>query len=438
MKAPLDNFLSRPRQVTKAVIRLFGYYEKVILALLAVVIVISGTLWYRQFNVDRTGSPNAGGSYVEGIVGSEQEVRQIALRLTKTGFFRFDTSGRLENVLVKGWEANTEKTVYTFTLEEKIDGNEIVTDLDNNIDLFGDASIEKNEQGQIVITLIEPNPNLPLILTQPLFDYGPYRVSKATDKTTIFGRNPKEGALLPYLNKVIVHSYASKEELQQALTKRKLDGAEAEGVTVPPHYELTSFPMARYFAVVFNLNKSPFRELNLRQALAGTGAVPNTPFILTVADQEPNKTMATELIAEWQSRGAQVTLEVKSAVEIQDKIGPSRGFQAMLTGIDYGVELDPTYLWSSTHIRPPGNNLSGIKSAPVDAQLSAIQATVHAGERLSLIEQLHTQIQNEHAAIFVRQEKINFVARNTIAAARPWLALSLADRFRAIADWYIK
>lgn len=438
MKAPLDNFLSRPRQVTNAVVRLFGYYEKVILALLAVVIVISGTVWYRQFALGREGSPNAGGSYVEGIVGDEQEVRQIALRLTKVGFFRFDTDGTMQNVLVESWQANPEKTIYTFTLKPKIDRNEIVTDLENNIDLLGGASVDVNAVGQVVVTLSEPNPSLPLTLTQPLFDYGPYKLSKVTDQTTIFGRNPREGAQLPYLNKVIIHSYASSEELQQALSKRKLDGAGADGLTISSGYELKTFAMPRYFAVVFNLNKSPFREATLRQALVAGANVPSTPFALTVADQEPSVTLARELVDQWTARGAQVTLEVKPMEEVQDKIGPTRAFQALMIGIDYGVDLDPTYLWSSSQIRPPGNNLSGVKSAAVDTQIETIKTTPNASERLPLIEALHAQLQAENVALIVRQEKINFVAKSSLVIPTPWLAQSLPDRFRSIADWYVK
>lgn len=438
MKAPLDNFLLRPHQVTKAVVRLFSHYEKVILAFLAVIIVVSGTYWYRQFTLGRDGSPNAGGSYVEGVVGDEQEMRQIALRLTKVGLFRFDTDGRLENVLVKDWQVNPEKTSYAFTLKDKIDRNEIITDLENNIDLFGSASVEQNDAGQIVMTTTDPSPSLPLVLTQPLFDYGPYKVSKATDQTTIFGRNPKEGALLPYINKVIVHSYPNKGELQQALDKKKLDGAEEVDGTIPSGYELKSYSMERYFAVIFNLNKSPFREVGLRQAIVDSQVVPSTPFTLTVADQEPNKTLATEIIKQWEARGAKVTLEVKPMDEIQDKIGPSRTFQALLSGIDYGTELDPTYLWSSTQIRPPGNNLSGIKSATVDSQIEAIRATLNASERMTLIDGLHDQLQKEYAAVFVRQEKINFVARDTLEIPTPWLARTAADRYRSIADWYVK
>lgn len=438
MKAPLDNFLSRPRRVTGAVARLFSYYEKVILAFLAVIIVVSGTYWYRQFSVGRAGSPNAGGSYVEGIVGDEQELRQIALRLTKVGLFRFDTAGQLKNVLVKDWQVNPEKTSYSFTLNDKVDRNEIVTDLENNIDLFGSAAVEQNDAGQVVVTTSEPNPSLPLLLTQPLFDYGPYKVSKATDQTTIFSRNPKEGAQLPYLNKIIIHSYATTEELQQALTKKKLDGAEATDVTIPSGYSLKNYAMERYFAVIFNLNKSPFREAGLRQAIIDGQAIPPTPFTLTVADQEPNKTLATEVAKQWEARGSKVTLEVKPVDEVQDKVGPSRTFQALMIGIDYGAELDPTYLWSSTQIRPPGNNLSGVKSAAVDSQIEAIKATLNANERLSLIDALHGQVQREYAAVFVRQEQINFVARDSLAITTPWLARTAADRYRSIADWYVR
>jgi ABC-type transport system substrate-binding protein len=420
------------------VVRLFSYYEKVILAFLAVVIVVSGTYWYRQFTVGRDGSPNVGGSYVEGIVGDEQEMRQIALRLTKVGFFRFDTDGRLQNVLVKDWQVNPEKTSYTFTLNDKIDRNEIITDLENNIDLFGSATVDQNEVGQVLIASSEPNSSLPLILTQPLFDYGPYKISKATDQTTIFSRNPKEGAQLPYLNKIIIHSYESTEELQQALTKKKLDGAEVVDGAIPNGYSLKSYAMERYFAVVFNLNKSPFREVALRQAIVDDQAIPATPFTLTVADQEPNKTLATEIVQQWKARGAQVSLELKPTDEIQDKVGPSRTFQALLIGIDYGTELDPTYLWSSTQIRPPGNNLSGIKSATVDAQIDALKATLNASERLNMIDGLHGQLQKEYAAVFVRQEKINFVVKDSHEIPTPWLARTIADRYRSIADWYVK
>lgn len=438
MKAPLDNFLSRPRQVTTTVVRLFGYYEKVILAFLAVVIVVSGTFWYRQFAGDHVGRPNVGGSYVEGIVGDEQEVRQIALRLTKIGFFRFNTDGQLENVLVENWQANPEKTEYIFTLKNDIDRNEILTDLQNNIDLLGSASVEVNSEGQVVIGLAEANPNLPLLLTQPLFEYGPYKVSKATEATTIFSRNPRDGAVLPYVNKVIIHSYPTPDDLQQALSKKKLDGAKAEGVTAPAGYATHDFALSRYFAVVFNLNKSPFREVPLRQALIDGAAVPATPFTLTVADQEPNKTLATDIVRQWTARGAQVTLEVKPTAEIQDKIGPGRMFQALFIGIDYGAELDPTYLWSSTQIRPPGNNLSGVRSATIDNQITAITASVNVRERLAGIEALHAQIQKEYVAVFVRQEKLRLIVQDTIAPAAPWLARTSADRFRSIADWYVK
>ncbi len=438
MKAPLDNFLARPTQVTTHVVRLLGLYEKVILALLAVVIVTSGTFWYRQFSLEHDGGPGAGGSYVEGIIGDDQEVRQLALRLTRVGLFGFDPDGKLENILVKDWEVNAEKTEYTFALKDKVDKNEILTDLQNSSELLGSANVEQDDQGRVVISLTEANPNLPLILAQPLFDYGPYKLSKATDKTTIFSRNPREGAVLPYLNKVIVHTYSDKDQLQQALEKRKLDGAVAEGVTLPHGYTLQSFELPRFYAVIFNLNKSPFREVGLRSALFDDSAVPATPFTLTVADQEPNKTLAAEAAKQWEQRGAKVTLEVKPAAEIQDKIGPSRTFQALLTGIDYGIELDPTYLWASSQIRPPGNNLGGVKSLAVDAQIEAIKATTDLGVRTKSIKALHEQLTSDRVALFVRQETVSFAVKDSIVFRTPWLAQSAADRYRSTADWYIK
>jgi ABC-type transport system substrate-binding protein len=438
MKPTLDNFFRRPKEYATALRRVIGHYEKVILAMLAVVIVISGSIWYRQFASSHDGSPAAGGSYVEGIVGGENEVRQLSLRLTKTGFFAADNDGKLSNVLVRDWRVNAEKTEYTFALNKGVDPEEIVRELQGGLELLGPAAVDTNEAGEVTIKLSEPNPNIPVVLAQPLFDYGPYKLSKMSGQTAIFSRNAREGAVQPYINKVIVHTYPTQEELQQALNKGKIDGAESENLTIPNRYTLRSFELPRFYAVIFNLNKSPFREPELRRALIDGTPAPSTTFVLTAADQEPNKTIAAQLVARWQAQGVPVNLDLRPVAEIQDKVGPSRTFQALLTGIDYGAELDPIYLWHSANVRPPGNNLAGIRHELVDAQIAAVRNTTNIAERLSLIKTLHKTVEVEGAALFVRQETTNFITAEKIVFQTPWLARIPADRLRSIARWYVK
>ncbi|QQG50345.1 MAG: hypothetical protein HZB70_02100 [Candidatus Berkelbacteria bacterium] len=437
MRSSMDNFFARQKRYAARVTQIISHYEKVILALLAVVIVISGTFWYRQF-AQNQGTATAGGSYVEGLVGTERDVQQIATRLTKTGLFTINNDGELENVLVQDWRVNPEKTEYFFKLLKEVSKNEILTELQNSLELLGPASVELTDGDEIAIKTTKANPNIPLLLTQPLFDYGPYKLNKATGKTTIFSRNPREGAVRPYLNKVIVHTYADKALLQQALDKGKVDGAENENLTVPEGYHLQSFELSKYYAVIFNINKSPFRDGAMRRALIDESTVANSPFTLTAADQEPYKGLAEELVKRWQALGAQVTLELKPLDEIQDKAGPSRQFQALLTGIDYGAEMDPTYLWHSSQIRPPGNNFSGINNDGIDVQIDTLRQLTNVAERTAAIKSLHEALQREGVAKFLKQESVSFIAEDTIAVQKPWLAQNASDRYRSIADWYVK
>jgi hypothetical protein len=439
MKIPMKDFLVRFKKYPTVLTRLIVQHEKLILALLAVAIVVSGSIWYRQFVSLNADTPSAGGGYVEGIVGDQTEVQQLALRLTKVGLFAPDNDGELTNLLVRDWEVNAEKTEYVFWLNKGIDAEEIAAYLRASFSLLGSAEVEVVSDDEITISLPEPNPNLPIILAQPLFDYGPYKLSKTSGKTTIFSRNPREGAVKPYLNKIIVHTYPDRDQLQQALNKGKIDGADSENLTPPNRYTLKTFVLPRYYAVVFNVNKSPFREPALRHALTNGIAPPaGSAFTLTTADQEPNITMAQELIARWQGQGVSVSLELKPLLEIQDRVGPSRTFQALLTGIDYGMDLDPNHIWHSSQIRPPGNNLSGVKDEAIDRQIESVQATLNVAERTAMIGDLHQTLQAQGVALFVRQETASFIATEKMVFQTPWLAQIPADRYRSIARWYLR
>ncbi len=437
----LDKISSSIPRLKKNYLKKFGSFigqhEKVILALLAVVIVISGTFWFRQYSGSNGSDPSSGGSYVEGVVGDANAVHQIATRLTKTGLFSYDQDGRLVSQLINGWQVDSTQSQFTFDLKPEIDENEIVSVLDENQSLIGPAEISADSH-KLSVNLANPNPNLPIILAEPLFNYGPYKLGKATQKTTIFTRNPRSGSVKPYLNKIIVQTYANNNLLQQALAKSKVDGAVGSSLTVAKGYSVESIELPRYYAVLFNLNKSPFRDSGLRKSLIEGSPASPSPFTLTVADQEPYKSLATQQVERWQSLGAKVTLEVKPIEEIQEKIEPTRNFQALLTGVDYSNELDPYYLWHSSQVRPPDNNLTGEKSLTVDKILDSVRATTDMGQRKKLIGDLHAQLTSESVALFIQQQADAFILSNQFSYQPPVLPVTLADRYQSIAQWYLK
>lgn len=417
---------------------LISEYEKILLALLSVAIIISGTLWYRQFAAVQTDGPAVGGSFVEGIVGGKKEVSQIANKLTKAGLFNIDQDGKLQNLLVDSWQANADSTDFSFQLKKGVDPNEIVDDLQAESDLLGAVTAD-NDGSQLNLHSAFSDPSLPLLLARPLFNYGPYKMSKMTDKTTIFTRNTRENAAKPYINKIVIHTFANEADLEKAVGKKSLDAAVVNSdIDLPSGYTSQSVKINRYYALLFNLNRSPFRDAGLRTALINHTTPPATPFTLTVSDQEPQKTLAANLVQKWQDAGAKVTLDVKPNDTIINQISPARDFQAMVIGLDYGVDLDPFYVWSSTQLRPPGNNLTGVKSATIDDLLGKIRATLDTKARLGLIDLLHQQISKESVGTIVQQEAVTYVVSDNVRYESPYVAVTPMDRFLAASLWSVK
>lgn len=410
--------------------------EKLLLALLAVVIVVSGGLWYREyFNVD---GPAPGGTYVDGIVGGPDELDMVAAKLTKTGLFSVDQDGEIQNQLIDNWSANADKTKYTFDLKNDINSFEITDGLNQNLELFGPGFVNDDGNGVISVSLSSPNPNLPILLAQPLFDFGPYKLSKKSNTTAIFTRNTNELAPKPYINKIVVHLFPDEESLKEALRKHKIDGAHLNTNELIDGYNQVIYETASYYGVVLNINRSPFRATSYRQKLVNGKPVTKSSAVLTVADEEPLKTIAKDVKKAWEKQGLSVKIDIQPVAKISEEISPSRNFDALLTGISYLPELDPFYLWDSSQIRPPGNNISGIKDDKIDKLISQIEAEFSLAERYQKIDELHKYLESIGVLQLLSPITQQFLVDDNVVVARPYLPLSIRDRWQSITQWYLK
>ena len=426
MKTPSVWPLARP------ILKLVASYEKLLLAILSVVVVISGGFWYRQFS--KVDSTPLGGSYVEGIISNQEEIETLAARLTRTGLFRFNQTGELENQLVKSWQVNAEATEYRFQLIDEVDREQIENDLQTAVDLIGSIEAKLADNGDLVVTSEIANPNLALLLAQPIFNYGPYKVTKTNPKTTIFTRNPTPGAAEGHLNKIVLHSYDSELELKSALEKGKLDGALlGNGQTAPENYRLESLALPRYLGVILNVNKVPFRDRTTRLNLL-TGASPVTSsFTLSVPDVPAHRRLAEALVSDWQAKGHKVSLQAVPAAEFKDKTLAGHDFQAALTGLDYGVEVDPYYLWHSSQVRT--GNIAEYKSQSVDQATTAIRSSTNIAFRYQRLDELHQQLTTEGVLKIVEQEKIDLIISQRFNFRLGWLLHDPEDRFLAVMNW---
>ncbi len=413
------------------------HHEKRLLAVLAIIITISGSLWYRQY-FTHAGGPVAGGTYVEGIIGDSEDLTLAAAKLTKSGLFKIGATGSVENHLVDGWQVNTEKTEYRFDLKRGLVSGEIVAALEENSDLIGPSTVADEGDGVILLTLATANPNLPLLLTQPIFDFGPYKLSKMSSATAIFTRNSSEFALPSYLNKIVVHAFADQAALQEALEKGKVDGAALSHSNPVEGSEIFSYPLPRYYAIMLNINKSPFRDVAYRQKVLNGHPVAAADVVLTVSDEAEYQPYVDQIVNSWTASGLRVTVDRRPIEEITNTIAPTRDFQALLTGVSYWPELDPYYLWHSSQLRPPGNNLPGVKDDVIDTLIVEIEATSSLIERYEKVNQLHARLAELGVAMMLDQVTATIhIAKNVVAVA-PWLPLGERDRWQAIDQWYLK
>lgn len=431
----MDGFL---KAFWQRVAILIAHHEKVLLALLSVVIVISGTFWYRQATRSQNGLPTAGGTYVEGITGGEAEAQLIASKITKAGLFTFDKQGNLQNLLIDGWTVNADKTEYHFHLLGDVSSSEILDALNQNVDVFGQAIIEANGQ-DISIKLAQSDPDVPLLLTEPLFDYGPYKLSKLSNETTVLTRSTRAHAVSAYLNKIVIQNYGSEDELKVAIEKNRIDGATlSDNTFTNENFDTVSLKLPEYYVLIFNINRTPFRTSSYRQQVIQANGAAQDAFSLTVEDQEPYLTLANNLVASWKNAGIPVTLSIKSQSDIQSKIAPSRDFQALLTGINYGYEYNPYYIWSSTQIRPPGNNLSGIKNDQIDAILNQIGEETNVVRRQTLIDGLHQTLKDQSVAVVLQQQQSNILVSKGVGFVAPASLIAAEDKWDSVAWWWQK
>ncbi len=434
-RAKLPNWQKSARRM----LRFIGAHEKVLLAILAIIIVISGGFWYRQLGGTASGSPTIGGTYVEGVIGDKKELSQITTRLTKAGLLTFSADGELKGQLAEKWDASEDNSEFRFFLKEGVNREEIISVLQERSDVIGEAEIHPEVEREIVVKLSVANPSFPLLITRPMFDYGPYKLGKSNDQTAVFTRSTKKQAVVAYLNKIIIHSYDNQSDLQKALRSKRLDGAVTTlDESVPKNFQRHEVNLNRYYAVLFNSNKTPFRESGLRQALATFTTVSPTPFTLTAADQEPYKSLAAETVAKWQQLGAKVELDLKPLPEVTGSIGPSRNFQALLVGIDYGLEMDPYYLWHSSQIRATGNNVSGVNNPTIDAMIEKTRANLNANERQKSLDELQETLTTQGVMVIIERMKLDYYLSKDIEFVQPALPSTAADRFLAAALWSVK
>jgi peptide/nickel transport system substrate-binding protein len=148
---------------------------------------------------------------------------------------------------------------------------------------------------------------------------------------------------------------------------------------------------------------------------------------------------AAELVRDaWRAFGADVTLELFDAGDLQQDVIRPRKYDALLFGEVVGREADLFAFWDSSQRNDPGLNVALYTNSTVDALVRTARATDDATERSEATQKAARIISDETAAVFLYSPHFIFSTPPTIRGITLTTIVTPADRFLTIDTWYQK
>lgn len=272
--------------------------------------------------------PQAGGEYVEGVVGSPLHINPLLATFNEpdkdlaslvfSGLTRINGNGEPLPDLARDWTISPNGLAYTFRLRGGVtwhDGTPFTaedvlftiqtiqkTDFPGSPDLveaWKGVRAEKLDDLTIRFTLQEPSgpflaqTALGIVpafilgrvpaseLTRHPFNLkpvgtGPFRIQDASVQSVVLEANPSYHLEPPYLSRITFLFFPTQEGLAQALKDKRVDGAPLRSPSPSDLFtlgkdqslRLYQAPRFSYELVFLNLNDPLFKEREVRQALA--------------------------------------------------------------------------------------------------------------------------------------------------------------------------
>ncbi|MDE1946163.1 MAG: peptide ABC transporter substrate-binding protein [Patescibacteria group bacterium] len=314
------------------VVRRFSFAEKLVFYVLAAILIVSGLVMLQAVNRSvSTDVPAAGGTFVEGIVGTPRFINPVLAvsdadqdltELIYSGLMKATPSGALVPDLAESYTVATSGLVYTFTLRNdayfsdgvKITADDVVYTINEIQDpavksperpSFYDVTVTKIDDRTVAFTLKQPYAafldNLTVgILPKhvwdnmsadefPLSEYnvepigsGPYEIGAmhTTNKNMIvmpteYDLVPNDRYALgaPYIKDFVVKFYPDEASLLAGYQSGSVHAAAsidpADAATAAKAGTVLTSPLPRVFAVFFNQNQSSVLAFKeVRQALS--------------------------------------------------------------------------------------------------------------------------------------------------------------------------
>jgi peptide/nickel transport system substrate-binding protein len=302
----------------------------IVVALIALLVVVSGAAVVIDRAENKTVVPTYGGTYVEGVVSTAQfmnpvlaatRVDEDVVRLVFSGLSRFRSDGSIQGDLAKTFSTSEDGKIWTFEIRDDArwhDGKPVISDdvvytvallqdkayVGPYSDAFRGVRVERIDERVVRFVLPDSYGPFAASTTVPLLpshllskvDYaalprvafnqrpigsGPFRVLEVDARQTVLARNDsfyrtRPDRTRPYLDRLVLRSYPDTSEALTALGRGEIDGvgglstSDAERARGLKNVNLYSFGTNDFTALFLNVRpeKATFRDRVVRQAIA--------------------------------------------------------------------------------------------------------------------------------------------------------------------------
>ncbi len=161
-------------------------------------------------------------------------------------------------------------------------------------------------------------------------------------------------------------------------------------------------------------------------------------FELLVPDW-PGLSKTAEILREqWGKVGARVTVNVLSALDLQQSAVRPREYQAILFGEAAMLDSDPYSFWHSSQKHDPGLNLALFDNKDADAALLSLREELNEEKRNEYYRTFQEILSRENPAVFLYSPTYLYAVNSSVKVAEVKYANTPANRLGMITQWYIK
>ena len=414
--------------------------DKIVLAGFGFLILISSFfIWQNHWLKNTQEVPTTGGILTEGIVGEPKDLDKHIARLTGAGLTRLVENGDVKGDLAESWQLLDDGKTYQFKIRPSYSASDLLAQIKNK-DVWSSIDMSAPDEQTLVFKFKSPFSPFLYVSTEPIFNYGPYQISKEEKGKVTLSANKNYWQGSPYISTIEINLYSSQDTLLKAAQNGEIMNYMKEN---KDDYQINnatnfSYTLPRELNLFFNLSRPELTHKDWRQNLRDDKTLPyEVNWTLATSDTTKNIQIAEGLKQKWKDLKVNLTIKTYNNIELQKDIIPARNYDLLLYGQDYGPDPDPYPFWHSSQ-NGTGSNLSNYSNKKADKLLEDARQTFDFAIRDQKYKEFRDILADDVPYINIEKDSIDYVISNKVKGITKIFGFSEADRFLDINQWYIK